>query len=96
MTLTPNPHFDHLPVNTSLSTVLIPPNVEDYGKRNTQLRKKNTNIVSPDAEVTNAIQWSEHLDPLFIHNYEDDPSLSWQFFGSSTGFLRRYPGKASN
>ena len=64
MTLTPNPHFDHLPVNTSLSTVLIPPNVEDYGKRNTQLRKKNTNIVSPDAEVTNAIQWSEHLDPL--------------------------------
>ncbi|XP_068916556.1 voltage-dependent calcium channel subunit alpha-2/delta-3 isoform X1 [Tenebrio molitor] len=77
MMLTPNPHFDHLPVNASLSTVLIPPNVEEY-----------------DPEVTNAIQWSEHLDPLFIHNYEDDPSLSWQFFGSSAGFLRRYPGIA--
>ncbi|RZC42869.1 Ankyrin repeat domain containing protein [Asbolus verrucosus] len=77
MMLTPNPHFDHLPVNTSLSTVLIPPNVEEY-----------------DAEVINAIQWSEHLDPLFIHNYEDDPSLSWQFFGSATGFLRRYPGNS--
>ncbi|KYB29565.1 voltage-dependent calcium channel subunit alpha-2/delta-3 isoform X2 [Tribolium castaneum] len=77
MMLTPNPHFDHLPVNTSLSTVLIPPNVEEY-----------------DPEVINAIQWSEHLDPLFIHNYEDDPSLSWQFFGSGTGFLRRYPGIA--
>lgn len=41
----------------------------------------------------NAIQWSENLDPLFINNYEGDPSLSWQFFGSSSGFLRRYPGE---
>ncbi|KDR22779.1 hypothetical protein L798_00618, partial [Zootermopsis nevadensis] len=44
-----------------------------------------------DPEVLNAIKWSEHLDPLFINNYEMDPSLSWQYFGSSTGFLRRYP-----
>lgn len=44
----------------------------------------------------NAIQWSEHLDPLFINNYEGDPSLSWQFFGSSQGFLRRYPGKSKS
>ncbi|XP_018576080.1 voltage-dependent calcium channel subunit alpha-2/delta-3 isoform X2 [Anoplophora glabripennis] len=77
MMLTPNPHFDHLPVNTSLSSVLMP-----------------TNIKENDPEVINAIQWSEHLDPLFINNYEGDPSLSWQFFGSSTGFLRRYPGIA--
>ncbi|XP_045481988.1 voltage-dependent calcium channel subunit alpha-2/delta-3 isoform X2 [Harmonia axyridis] len=77
MLLTPNPHFDHLPVNTSLSTILLPPGINEE-----------------DSEVHNAIQWSEHLDPLFVNNYEGDPSLSWQFFGSSTGFLRRYPGIA--
>jgi hypothetical protein len=39
MMLTPNPHFDHLPVNASLSTVLIPPNVEEYGKVSFQITK---------------------------------------------------------
>ena len=38
------------------------------------------------------IRWSEYLDLLFVNNYEMDPSLSWQYFGSSSGFLRRYPG----
>ncbi|CAH1121282.1 unnamed protein product [Ceutorhynchus assimilis] len=75
LVLTPNPHFDHLPVNVSLSTVLTPAGVQDS-----------------DSEVSGAIQWSSHLDPLFVSNYEGDPSLSWQFFGSSAGFLRRYPG----
>lgn len=32
MTLTPNPHFDHLPVNTTLSSVLTPSNVKENGK----------------------------------------------------------------
>ncbi|XP_023705860.1 voltage-dependent calcium channel subunit alpha-2/delta-3 isoform X6 [Cryptotermes secundus] len=74
MSLTQNRHFDQLAVNTSLSSVLLPPEVRDS-----------------DPEVLNAIKWSEHLDPLFVNNYEMDPSLSWQYFGSTTGFLRRYP-----
>lgn len=74
ISLTQNRHFDQLAVNTSLSSVLLPPDVRDS-----------------DPEVLNAIKWSEHLDPLFVNNYEMDPSLSWQYFGSSTGFLRRYP-----
>lgn len=31
MLLTPNTHFDHLPVNISLSSVLIPPSIDEVG-----------------------------------------------------------------
>ncbi|CAH2102286.1 unnamed protein product [Euphydryas editha] len=48
-------------------------------------------INTEDGEVQNQIAWSEHLDPLFINNYEIDPTLSWQYYASSTGFMRRYP-----
>lgn len=34
MMLTPNPHFEHLPVNTTLSSVLIPSHINDVGKLN--------------------------------------------------------------
>lgn len=47
-----------------------------------------------NGEVKNALQWSSHLDPLFQSNLERDPGLSWQYFGSTTGFLRRFPGTA--
>ena len=40
----------------------------------------------------NGILWSEQLDRIFMTNYESDPSLTWQYFGSSTGFMRQYPG----
>lgn len=32
MILTPNPHFDHLPVNISFSSVLLPANVKEDGE----------------------------------------------------------------
>ncbi|XP_059050982.1 voltage-dependent calcium channel subunit alpha-2/delta-4 isoform X3 [Achroia grisella] len=48
-------------------------------------------INTEDPEVQNQIAWSEHLDPLFVNNYEIDPTLSWQYYASSKGFMRRYP-----
>ncbi|XP_059481802.1 voltage-dependent calcium channel subunit alpha-2/delta-3 isoform X2 [Neocloeon triangulifer] len=42
-------------------------------------------------EAESAVAWSELLEPLFVNNYESDPALSWQYFGSSAGFTRLYP-----
>lgn len=42
-------------------------------------------------EVIRGIQWSEKLDSIFIENYKGDPTLSWQYFGSYTGFMRQFP-----
>ncbi|XP_078047218.1 voltage-dependent calcium channel subunit stolid isoform X3 [Augochlora pura] len=67
-------HFDHLPVNLTLSTVLLPSGVQDDYR-----------------DVTAGIQWSEYLDLLFVNNYESDPTLSWQYYGATSGFLRRFP-----
>ena len=50
-----------------------------------------TNVFDGDPKVANAIDWSASLDLIFKDNYNRDPSLSWQYFGSSTGFMRQYP-----
>merc|ERR1719495_2162591 len=50
-----------------------------------------TNVFDGEPKVINAIEWSRKLDDTFKDNYQGDPSLSWQYFGSSTGFLRQYP-----
>ena len=50
-----------------------------------------TNVFDGDPKVANAIDWSQWLDSTFKDNYNRDPSLSWQYFGSSTGFMRQYP-----
>ncbi|XP_075975130.1 voltage-dependent calcium channel subunit straightjacket isoform X4 [Anticarsia gemmatalis] len=50
-----------------------------------------TNVYDWAPEVIKGIHWSEGLDTHFINNYQSDPTLSWQYFGSSTGFMRHYP-----
>lgn len=51
-----------------------------------------------DPDILNGVYMSEALNPIFVDNFERDPTLTWQYFGSSTGFFRLYPGKraASN
>ncbi|KAK6642464.1 hypothetical protein RUM43_003966 [Polyplax serrata] len=50
-----------------------------------------TNVYDRANQVLKAIKWSENLNDIFKNNYQIDPSLSWQYFGSSTGFMRQFP-----
>ncbi|KAM4601688.1 voltage-dependent calcium channel subunit alpha-2/delta-4-like [Polymixia lowei] len=51
-----------------------------------------TNVYNKDPNILNAIYNSEALNDIFINNFQKDPTLTWQYFGSSTGFFRIYPG----
>nr|XP_045602573.1 voltage-dependent calcium channel subunit alpha-2/delta-1-like isoform X2 [Procambarus clarkii] len=42
-------------------------------------------------EILNGLLWSSTLDRVFQENFESDPTLSWQYFGAQTGFMRVYP-----
>ena len=45
------------------------------------------------SEVLNGVAWSAALNKEFRNNYNADPTLTWQYFGSASGFFRTYPGK---
>ncbi|KAM9376258.1 voltage-dependent calcium channel subunit alpha-2/delta-4-like [Pholidichthys leucotaenia] len=61
---------------------------------NTQLSNIQvpTNVYNKDPTILNAIYNSEALNEVFMSNFQKDPTLTWQYFGSSTGFFRIYPG----
>ncbi|XP_060533822.1 voltage-dependent calcium channel subunit alpha-2/delta-3 [Cylas formicarius] len=50
-----------------------------------------SNVYERSKDVIAGIKWSEELDQTFKNNYKEDPTLSWQYFGSSTGFMRQFP-----
>uniref|UniRef100_A0A673X716 Calcium voltage-gated channel auxiliary subunit alpha2delta 4 n=1 Tax=Salmo trutta TaxID=8032 RepID=A0A673X716_SALTR len=51
-----------------------------------------TNVYNKDPYILNGIYMSEALNDVFINNFQKDPTLTWQYFGSSSGFFRIYPG----
>lgn len=51
-----------------------------------------TNVYNKDPDILNGVFMSEALNPVFVENFHRDPTLTWQYFGSSTGFFRLYPG----
>ncbi|XP_038623665.1 voltage-dependent calcium channel subunit alpha-2/delta-4 [Tachyglossus aculeatus] len=51
-----------------------------------------TNVYNKDPNILNGVYMSEALNPVFVENFQRDPTLTWQYFGSSTGFFRLYPG----
>uniref|UniRef100_A0A3Q4C0U2 VWFA domain-containing protein n=1 Tax=Mola mola TaxID=94237 RepID=A0A3Q4C0U2_MOLML len=44
-------------------------------------------------DIVNGVYWSEALNKVFVDNFERDPTLIWQYFGSAKGFFRQYPVK---
>ncbi|KAL0134742.1 hypothetical protein PUN28_001483 [Cardiocondyla obscurior] len=50
-----------------------------------------TDVYDLTEDVIRDISKTEPLDDMFRQNYESDPALSWQYFGSVTGVLRQYP-----
>uniref|UniRef100_A0A8C6L8E8 Calcium voltage-gated channel auxiliary subunit alpha2delta 4 n=1 Tax=Nothobranchius furzeri TaxID=105023 RepID=A0A8C6L8E8_NOTFU len=51
-----------------------------------------TNVYNQHTDILNGVYMSEALNDIFIENFQKDPTLTWQYFGSSTGFFRLYPG----
>ncbi|XP_016116595.1 voltage-dependent calcium channel subunit alpha-2/delta-4-like isoform X3 [Sinocyclocheilus grahami] len=51
-----------------------------------------TNVYNKDPDILNGVYMSEALNDIFINNFQKDPTLTWQYFGSSAGFFRLYPG----
>ncbi|KAF5289107.1 hypothetical protein FQA39_LY15209 [Lamprigera yunnana] len=50
-----------------------------------------TSVYDREEPVLNDIQWSEALNLVFQENFQQDPTLIWQYFAGRTGFLRHYP-----
>lgn len=69
-----------------------PPNVLITFKRGSNVTVLYGGCVAIATEVLRGVTWSEALDEVFADNYRRDPTLSWQYFGSSSGFFRNYPG----
>ncbi|KAL8569176.1 hypothetical protein ACOMHN_035446 [Nucella lapillus] len=69
-----------------------------YGGRNMNLTTNvstvhvPTNIYDKSMKILNGVQWTENLTEQFTNNSDIYPNLRWQYFCSSDGFFRIFPG----
>ncbi|XP_025833604.1 voltage-dependent calcium channel subunit alpha-2/delta-3-like [Agrilus planipennis] len=80
----PNDHFRRLPM-------VKHPSFEDPVNLNYSIIRVSKSIYYRENDVLNDVRWSEPLDLTFQENYKKDPTLIWQYFASTTGFMRLYP-----
>nr|VZI27633.1 unnamed protein product [Spirometra erinaceieuropaei] len=63
-----------------------------YVSVNTSTAHVPTNVYDLSSEIRTVANWTRNLDEVFRFNLEQDPSLKWQYFCSSTGFFKFFPG----
>ncbi|XP_070193860.1 voltage-dependent calcium channel subunit alpha-2/delta-3-like [Littorina saxatilis] len=51
-----------------------------------------TNIYDKSNRILHGVSWTENLTEQFRNNSLQSPTLGWQYFCSSDGFFRIYPG----
>ena len=78
-------------VNRSLDENFFSAQVQKVN-RNMSTIQTPINIFKQDLAVNMTAYWSQALDEQFRANYDKDSELFWQYFCSSLGIFRRYPG----
>ncbi|CAL1541794.1 unnamed protein product [Lymnaea stagnalis] len=51
-------------------------------------------IYDGDIDILNGLNWTASLEEQFKENFNNDPDILWQYFGSHTGFMRTFPTAA--
>ncbi|XP_076447290.1 voltage-dependent calcium channel subunit alpha-2/delta-3-like [Babylonia areolata] len=70
----------------------------DFGQDNLNLSTSTstvhvpTNIYDKSMKILNGVQWTQNLTEQFENNSLRYPTLRWQYFCSSDGFFRIFPG----
>ncbi|XP_078488375.1 voltage-dependent calcium channel subunit alpha-2/delta-3-like isoform X2 [Ciona intestinalis] len=60
--------------------------------KNTSIVQVPFNVYSKGTKLLKSVGWSKALNQQFKRNLELDPSIKWQYFGSTEGYIRVYPG----
>ena len=67
-------------------------NLSTYVNRNYSTVQVPINVYKQDMSINMTAYWTEKLNEQFKKNYDADSELFWQYFCSSLGLYRRYPG----
>jgi voltage-dependent calcium channel alpha-2/delta-3 len=60
---------------------------------NESIIKISDEIPRNDPNTINTVIYTKELDDVFKNNLNNDASLRWQYFGSSSGLIRLYPAR---
>ncbi|KAL3266744.1 hypothetical protein HHI36_010905 [Cryptolaemus montrouzieri] len=58
---------------------------------NFSIIKTVMNVYDRDQNILEGARWTEPLDLIFKENFDEDPTLTWQYFASPFGYMRHYP-----